>query len=68
MTFAKTQQGLMRPGILVEDWYLDDTGLDDRLGHRAALSIASTSRNISSGLITSGSNLIWKEALAGRSR
>ena len=67
MALAEAHQRLMRPGIVVIDRDLDDARLDDGLGlRRPRFSSAFSSASMSAGLITSGSNLIWNEALAGQ--
>ncbi len=67
MALAEAHQRLVRPGIVVKHRDLDDPR---RRCTGSALSAAASSRfssaSMSSGLITSGSNLIWNEALAGQ--
>ena len=56
---AETHQRLVRPGIVVEDRNFDDARLERGMVCRAAAaSIPLISRSRSSGLMTSGSNLI----------
>ena len=67
MALAKPHQRLMRPGIVVKHGDLDDARLERGMSaFAAAASDRLQLRQQSSGLITSGSNLIWNEAFAGQ--
>ena len=58
MALAEAHQRLARPGIVIEDRYLDDARLDHRLGLLGGRFDRFSSASMSSGLIRSGSNLI----------